>query len=79
MLGIEVEKVLEGVANFELTPNRMHIEEVRPNIAVINDCYNASNDSTKTALEVLKKIAAIKRIAVLGDMLELRRIFEAVT
>ncbi|MCL2384067.1 MAG: UDP-N-acetylmuramoyl-tripeptide--D-alanyl-D-alanine ligase [Oscillospiraceae bacterium] len=64
-LGIEMQDILDGVANFDLTPNRMHIEEVQSNVAVINDCYNASNDSTAAALEVLKNLAAMRRIAVL--------------
>ena len=75
ILGIRTDEILEGISNFELTYGRMQIEEVREEIAVINDCYNASNDSTKAALEVLRKMLGNKKIAVLGDMLELRRIF----
>jgi len=71
-LEIEMEDILHGISNFDLTPNRMHIEEVQSNIAVINDCYNASNDSMEVALEVLKNLAAMRRIAVLGNMRELR-------
>ena len=40
-------------------------------ITIINDCYNANYDSMKAALEYLGKLTANKRIAVLGDMLEL--------
>ena len=64
-LGIDVKDILEGVKDFEITKGRMAIEEVRDNIAVINDCYNASNDSTRDALAVLKNMAAMRRIAVL--------------
>lgn len=38
---------------------------------VIEDCYNASPDSMKAALNTLGAMAAKKRIAVLADMLEL--------
>ncbi len=40
-------------------------------LKIINDYYNASYDSMKAALEVLKNIKGTRKIAVLGDMLEL--------
>ena len=41
------------------------------NITIINDSYNASYESMKAALEYISKIEANKKIAVLGDVLEL--------
>ena len=38
---------------------------------IINDCYNANYDSMKAAIETLAKIEGKRKIAVLGDMLEL--------
>ena len=38
---------------------------------MINDSYNASFDSMKAALEVMGKIEANRKIAILGNMLEL--------
>ena len=51
----------------------MRSEILRKNgICVINDCYNANPGSVRAALDVLTSIeAAGRRIAVLGDMLEL--------
>lgn len=41
-------------------------------MTIIEDCYNAGPESTEAALGVLASIKATgKRIAVLGDMLEL--------
>jgi len=40
-------------------------------ITLIEDCYNASPESMRAALDVLQAAATGRRIAVLGDMLEL--------
>ncbi|MCR5484432.1 MAG: UDP-N-acetylmuramoyl-tripeptide--D-alanyl-D-alanine ligase [Clostridiales bacterium] len=40
-------------------------------ISFIEDCYNASPDSVKAALTTLSNLSCKRRIAVLGDMLEL--------
>jgi len=40
-------------------------------ITSIEDCYNASPDSMRAALKTLSNIKGNKKIAVLGDMLEL--------
>lgn len=40
-------------------------------ILVINDCYNANYDSMKAAIEYLAKLPNKRKIAILGDMLEL--------
>ena len=68
---IKMEDILDGIANFELTKRRMQVEKNANNITIINDCYNANYDSVKAALEYLGKINAKRKIAVLGDMLEL--------
>ena len=68
---IKMEDILDGIANFELTKRRMQVEKNANNITIINDCYNANYDSMKAALEYLGKINAKRKIAVLGDMLEL--------
>lgn len=70
VLGIEVEKIIEGIKTFELTGKRNEIIEIN-NIKIINDYYNASYDSMKASLEVLAKMNASRKIAILGDMLEL--------
>lgn len=69
--GIEIEKIIEGIKEFELTKRRMEIVKGINNSSVINDSYNASYDSMKAAIEYLGALKGGKRIAVLGDMLEL--------
>lgn len=68
---IPMEDILEGIANFELTKRRMQVEKNKAGIIIINDCYNANYDSMKAAIEYLGKLNSKKKIAVLGDMLEL--------
>lgn len=71
MLGIEKEKIIKGISEFKLTAKRMDTQIIKDNVKVINDSYNASYDSMKAALEVINKTEATRKIAVLGNMLEL--------
>ena len=71
ILGIEKEKIIKGISEFKLTAKRMDIQIIKENIKIINDSYNASYDSMKAALEVMDKTEATRKIAVLGNMLEL--------
>lgn len=70
LLGIEISKIKEGIKNVELTKSRMELLRVN-GITIINDCYNANFDSMKASIESLAMMKANKKIAVLGDMLEL--------
>ena len=70
LLEIPPLKIIEGIKNFQLTKNRMEYLTLDNKITIINDAYNASADSMKSALEVLGKYK-MRKIAVLGDMLEL--------
>ena len=70
-LNIEPEKIIQGIGDFKLTAKRMDFKKVKNNATVLADYYNASYDSMKSALEVVKDYKADRRIAVLGDMLEL--------
>ena len=68
--GISIDEIKKGIEKFELTKNRMEIIK-KENITIINDCYNASFDSMKAGIEYLKAQNAERKIAILGDMLEL--------
>ena len=69
--GIELEDIIKGISEFKLTKRRMEIIKNSNNVTIINDSYNASYESMKAALEYVSNIKANKKIAVLGDILEL--------
>ena len=70
-LNIEPEKIIQGIANFKLTAKRMDFMNLKNGVTVLADYYNASYDSMKSALEVVRDYKVKRKIAVLGDMLEL--------
>ena len=71
LTGMQTKEILCGLAAYSPTGNRQNIME-KNGQTVIADCYNASPDSMRAALGVLAGYpCGGKRIAVLGDMLEL--------
>ncbi len=70
-LKIPMELIIKGI--YEYKPSEMRLNIIsKNNIKIINDTYNASPKSMEAALDVLKDISTGgKRIAVLGDMLEM--------
>ena len=68
-LGVNPSKVQENLSRFQNMAGRQEIFEAR-GCTVIKDCYNAGPESMAAALTVLGKRQG-RRIAVLGDMLEL--------
>ena len=69
--GVPMEGIIKGIAEFALTKRRMEVSKNAKGATIINDSYNASYESVKAALEYIHSIPANKRIAVLGDVLEL--------
>ncbi len=65
---VQVAIVLEKLSPL---PGRLNLIAGQKKSLIIDDTYNASPESTLVALDVLKKISASRKIAVLGDMLEL--------
>jgi len=73
-LDIKIEDIIHGIEDFELTKKRMDIQVLKNkdiSYTVINDSYNASYDSMKASFEYLKEVKGNRKIAVLGNMLEL--------
>lgn len=71
LLGIENSKIKAGIESFELTNKRMDIKTTENGITIINDSYNASFESMQASLNYLANLSNPRKIAFLGDMLEL--------
>ena len=69
MLNVPVQNIQERLSMFQNMQGRQEIYE-RNGMTIISDCYNAGPESMAAALAVLGKRTG-RRIAVLGDMLEL--------
>jgi len=72
IFGIAPERLTERVRKIQ--PGKMRGQRFRhQGILVFDDCYNSNPDAARAMLSVLRDAPARRRIAVLGEMLELGR------
>ncbi len=69
--GMTAEEIVRGVAHFVPSGKRMLRMPRRNKITLIDDTYNANPAAVKAVLEILAGRPEQKKVAVLGDMLEL--------
>ena len=70
--GIAPEQLIDVVSG--LSAGSMRGQRfVHNDILILNDCYNSNPDAARTMIDVLRDTPAKRRIAVLGEMLELGR------
>jgi len=70
-VGMDLEEIREGLENVEFPKMRMQVVD-RNGVRFINDCYNANGPSMKAALQMIQEQPwPGRKIAILGDMLEL--------
>ena len=67
-LDISIENIKKGIEEFSLSNNRMSL--IKKEYTIIDDTYNANYDSVISAIKYLDSLEG-RKIAVLGDMLEL--------
>ena len=70
-LNLTDEQVKDGIKKVQIAKKRMEIITLKENITLVNDTYNASYESIKEALKYITSVPKGRKIAVLGDVLEL--------
>ena len=76
-LGLNLIEIGEGFLRYRTPPGRLTIIDGKDGALLLDDSYNASPIAVRAALKVLESISARRKIAVLGDMLELGRFASA--
>lgn len=74
---INLVDIAKALGNFSPPPGRMNLLAGADGSAIIDDTYNSSPRSAIAALETIEKMESLRKIAVLGDMLELGKEEEA--
>jgi UDP-N-acetylmuramoyl-tripeptide--D-alanyl-D-alanine ligase len=74
LFGVSLSEVAESLSRHEPPAGRMRLLRGLKDTIIIDDTYNASPAAVERALETLSTLKGVKRrIAILGDMLELGR------
>lgn len=71
IFGLNLVRIAETLASYEPPVGRLKLVPGLKQSLIIDDTYNASPSSMNEALDTLKRLKASRKIAVLGDMLEL--------
>lgn len=69
-LGVAPGAIREGLESAVMSPMRLDVKK-HGGLTVLNDAYNASPKSMQAALDLLEATPGKRKVAVLGDMLEL--------
>lgn len=70
-LKMNLVEIAESLERFESLPGRLRLLPGRDGISMLDDTYNASPASAEAALEAMGSMMAPRKVAILGDMLEL--------
>lgn len=71
LLDLTPSQIRAGLQNFKLNGNRMEFIKVQNGITIINDTYNSNYEALVSAIDTLKQYSGNRKVAVLGDVLEL--------
>ncbi|MDP4020528.1 MAG: UDP-N-acetylmuramoyl-tripeptide--D-alanyl-D-alanine ligase [Candidatus Adlerbacteria bacterium] len=76
VLDKKIEDITKALESYDPPPGRMHLVRGIKDTTIIDDTYNSSPAAVTAALDALKEVgthAGTRKVAVLGDMLELGR------
>ena len=80
IFNLKKEEIIEGIKNIQTQKHRLEVFRGKNNSIIVDDSYNANPLSMKAALDTLRILpnppAGGRKIAVLGDMLEIGKIAE---
>lgn len=76
VLNVNLVQSSQALDSYEPPPGRGRLLSGIKGSLIIDDTYNASPDSMRAGLELLQKIPGRRKIAVLGDMLEIGKYTE---
>lgn len=71
LLDLTPSQITAGLQNFRLNGNRMEFIKMPNHITIIDDTYNSNYEALVSAIDTLKQYSGVRKIAVLGDVLEL--------
>ena len=71
VLGVAPEAMAEAAASLRAARHRGELLRLGREVTVLDDCYNSSPEALEAAVEALSLVPGRRRVAVLGDMLEL--------
>jgi UDP-N-acetylmuramoyl-tripeptide--D-alanyl-D-alanine ligase len=69
-LDVTYDEIQQGILGLEATSRRLDISRIN-GYTLVDDCYNASPDSMKAAIDVITTIKGKRKIVVFGTMKEL--------
>ena len=70
-LGVPLEEIAESAASLRPADRRGAVTRLSNRITVIDDSYNSSPSALAKSLDVVARASALRKMAVLGEMLEL--------
>ena len=71
VLGVSPESTAEAATSLRPAPHRGEVRRLGEEVVLLDDCYNSSPEALEAAVVVLGLAPGRRRVAVLGDMLEL--------
>ncbi len=71
VLGIAPEAMAEAAASMRPARHRGEVRRLGEGVTLLDDCYNSSPEALEAAVAALALLPGQRRVAILGDMLEL--------